>query len=162
MISFRTDKKEEKNKKTASTGLKILVVINLCLAVLCAAVFGVTAFVFPADAAGYNPSHTAHDDWYEISKDGQTLGIHLDSNLTGYKWKYGLSNNLIREKHSPESGSEEQSFDKSYSCNMYFTADSALSGDTVITLQYICNQEFSPEDTRVISVHVEDGKLTCN
>ena len=158
MISFRTDIKQKKEIKL--NRLKTLVLVNLCLALLCAAAFGTSAFVVRANAANYETEKKTTSGWYEIDDDGHTLSVHLDGNIKGYEWKYGLSNSNLRELCFMETSEDLKKLDKNYDWSAHFTSYPGINGDVVLTLQYISNQDSKSIDTRTIPVHIEDGIIS--
>ncbi len=97
MISFRTDIKNGKYVETSDGKWKALLAINLCLIIMCAAVFAVSSFVVRANAADFSTQKISSADWYDVAEDGRTLNVYLNDNLSGYEWIYGTSNNLVRE-----------------------------------------------------------------
>ena len=159
MISFRTDIKNGKYIETSDSKWKTLIAINICLIIMCAAVFAVSSFVVRANAADFSTRKISSAECYDVAEDGSTLDVYLDGNLSGYKWIYGTSNNLLREKHFIESSSERIT-DDSHDYRFRFVSDASCSGDTVITLQYVKDQGSKPTDTRTIPVHVENGIIT--
>ena len=163
MISFRTDiGKNKYNTKKTSRRWKAIIALNICLAVLCAATFVASAFTVRANAANYDTEKTAAEEWYHISDDGKTLSVHLDGSVHGYEWKYGLSNSYIREMRFMEITDEERADDQEYEWNVHFTSDPTETGDVILTLQCIKNQESGSIDTRTIPLHVQNGILTLN
>ena len=159
MISFRTDIKNGKYIETSDSKWKTLIAINICLIIMCAAVFAVSSFVVRANAADFSTRKISSAEWYDVAEDGSTLDVFLDGNLQGYEWIYGTSNNLVREKHFIESSSDRVP-DNSHDYNFRFISDPSYSGDTVITLQYVKDPGSKPADIRTIPVHVENGVMT--
>lgn len=161
MISFRTDKQHKNTDKlTRSNRWKVLITINVCLAIMCAAVFGISAFTVRANAAYYSEEKSLSTDWYEVADDGRTLNIHLDNEMNGYTWRYGISNDKIRELTFFEMTDDLQTWDQKYDWNAHFTSESDISGDVVLTLQYVLNGETNSIDTRTIPVHIDNGIIS--
>ncbi|MDO4939919.1 MAG: hypothetical protein Q4E54_08190 [Lachnospiraceae bacterium] len=158
MISFRTDIKQNKNAKAGK--LKTLILLNLCLALLCAAAFGTSAFVVRANAANYETERAVNSEWFLIEDEGRTLTIHLDGNIRGYEWKYGLSNSNLRELRFMETSPEQKKEDKKYDWSTHLTSYPDITGDITVTLQYVQNQDSKSIDTRMIPLHIEKGIIT--
>ena len=158
MISFRTDIKQKREIK--ANRLKTLVLVNLCLALLCIAAFGTSAFVVRANAANYETEKKTASGWYEIDDDGHTLSVHLDGNIKGYEWKYGLSNSKLRELRFMETPDELRKLDKNYDWSAHFTSYPDATGDVILTFQYISGQDSKSIDTRTIPVHIENGIIS--
>lgn len=159
MISFRTDISSTKKHTKKHGRWKALIALNICLAVMCAVVFGFSAFAVRANAANYDAEKVKSTEWYTISDDGRTIDIHLDGNLSGYQWKYGLSNDTLRELRHTELTDDQKESDLNYDWSAHFTTDSAVSGDVVITLQYVLNSESGSADTRTIPLHIDKGRM---
>lgn len=159
MISFRTDIKNGKYIETSDSKWKALIAINICLIIMCAAVFAVSSFIVRANAADFSTRKISSAECYDVAEDGSTLNVYLDGNLSGYKWIYGTSNNLVREKLFFELSSDRVP-ENSHDYRFRFVSDASCSGDTVITLQYVKDQGSKPADTRTIPVHVENGVIT--
>ncbi len=158
MISFRTDIQQKRDSKAGR--LKSLVLVNLCLALLCIATFGTSAFVVRANAANYETEKKTTAGWYGIDDDGRTLSVHLDGNIKGYEWKYGLSNSKLRELRFMETSEEQRKLDKNYDWSAHFTSYPDVDGDVILTLQYISDSDSKSIDTRTILVHIEDGIIS--
>ena len=158
MISFRTDQHHKKISKAARW--KALITVNVCLVIMCALVFGASAFVVRANAANYTDEKVLSYSWYDLSEDGRILNLHLDNEMNGYFWKYGTSNEAIRELTFLEMTDAIRNNDESYDWNAHFTPESNASGDVVLTLQHVLDGNTESIDTRTLSIHVEDGVMS--
>jgi len=148
------DVKKDKPKKWVKYA-----VINLCLIVLCAGVFGASTFVVKANAANYDTQQLEEENWYSIDSDTGYLHVSLRNILPGYTWKYGISNDITKEVHSYELPHRYAAFENPEEWDVYFRADDVAEGDTVLTFLYIADLESGSIDTRNIRVHCHDGKL---
>jgi len=134
-------------------------VINLCLCLLCAAVFGASTFIVKANAANYDTEQIQEEDWYRVDRDTGYLHVSLRNILPGYTWKYGISNDFTKEVHSYELPDRYTQNADPEIWNVYFTAADMTEGDTVLTFHYIEDLESASIDTRNIRVHCHNGKL---
>ena len=154
MISFRTEHENKPGK------LKLLIVINIVLVLMCAAAFTASAFVVQADAANYDVS-IEEDDWFSIDEDGEHIHVHLQNELDGYQWKYGLSSDRLHELRSFELPDEYREQNAENEWNVHFVPiDGVKDGTVTVTFIYINGMDSSSIDTRHLYVHIKDGKMT--
>ena len=154
MISFRTEHENKPGK------LKLLIVINIVLVLMCAAAFTASAFVVQADAANYDVS-IEEDDWFTIDEGGDHIHVHLQNELDGYQWKYGLSSDKLHEVRSFELPEEYRKQDVDNEWNIHFVpADEAEDGYVTATFIYINGMDSSSIDTRHLYISISDGKMS--
>jgi len=134
-------------------------VINLCLILLCAVVFGRSTFIVKSNAANYDTEQIQPEYWYGMERDTGYLHVSLRNIIPGYTWKYGISNDLTKEVHSYELPDRYTEKENSEFWDVYFTANDMAEGDSVLTFLYIADLESGSIDTRNIKVHCHDGKL---
>lgn len=144
-----------KTKKKSWIGLAI---VNLCLVFLCTAAFVANAFVLRADAANYSTEELAVEEWYEVN--GSELSVYLDNRFDGYAWKYGLSNDNVREVYSFELEDGSFSNNAEGKWNVHFIPNEIRDGDVIITFVYVVDSDSKAVETRQLKVHIRNGKMT--
>ena len=154
MISFRTEHENNPNR------LRILLIINIVLVLMCAAAFTASAFIVRADAANYDVQ-VEEDDWFSIDEDGEHIHVHLQNELDGYQWKYGLSSDRLHELRSFELPDEYMEQNENNEWNVHFVpVDGSKDGIVTVTFIYINGMDSSSIDTRHLYVHLKDGKMS--
>lgn len=150
-------KTKSKSKSKSWLGLAI---VNLCLVLLCGTAFGASAFILRADAADYEKQELAAEEWFVVEPDGSELTVHLKNRLDGYAWKYGLSNDTVREVYRFELTEEEIEHEVEDEWNVHFIPNDGYEGEVTITFVYIPDSESNSIDTRPLRLNVKDGKIT--
>ena len=137
-----------------------LAIVNICLILLCTGAFAANAFVLRADAANYSTEELTVEEWYDVNPDGSELSVHLNNRFDGYAWKYGMSNDNVKEVYSfeLEDGQFSQEVDNEW--NVHFVPNSTKDGDVIITFVYIADSDSKAVETRQIKVHIRNGKMT--
>ena len=137
-----------------------LAIINFCLILLCTGAFAANAFVLRADAANYSTEELTVEEWYDVNPDGSELSVHLNNRFDGYAWKYGMSNDNVREVYSfeLEDGQFSQEVDNEW--NVHFVPNNTKDGDVIITFVYIADSDSKAVETRQIKVYIRNGKMT--
>jgi len=145
------------NEKTARPRRwKLLAAINLCLVILCGATFGANALTARADTAAEKTS--AAEQWYEIDEEGEVLSIYLHNHVSGYDWRYGLSNDKLRQLHGHEIKEDDLDEEKSEAWRLYLVPRDE-DGDVEITFVCVKDSESDSIDTRTLKIRVKEGKL---
>lgn len=149
-------KTKAKTKKVAWKGLAI---VNLCLILMCGAAFGANAFILRADAANYATDELAAEDWYELNSGGNELTVHLPNRFDDYAWKYGMSNDNVRELYSFEIDEGHFDHEVDGEWNVHFAPNTQKDGDVILTFVYVKDADSQAIETRKVKLHIRNGKM---
>gem|GEM_PF-5155277 len=137
--------------------------VNLCLAVVCTATFGAGALSARADTSVTDDKISDAADageWYQISDDGEVLLVTLGNHVRDYCWRYGSSNEKLRQLHDYEIRRVVFNTPEPDTWNLYLTPRDEEEGDVTVTFVYVRDAESDSIDTRTITVCIRDGKMT--
>jgi len=146
----------DKTKK--SNRWKIPAIINLCLIIMCSVAFGTYALTARADTTD-KAAAVAGEEWYEVDDSGEELAVFLKNRVNGYGWKYGTSNDTLRQLHGYEIQEEDLDDERAEAWRLYLVPRDEEDGDVEITFVCIKDSESDSIDTRTLKVRVRDGKI---
>jgi len=162
---METEKKTDKARRWLFPAI-----ICLFLTLMCGVTFGASTLIARADtqdtaSLGSSGMSGAYDSgWYQIKNDGERLSVFLVNRVKDYTWRYGESNDKLRQlrRHEVMEYEEDDPSDpgEEHGWEVHLAPREGAHGEVNLTFVCVKNTESASIETRTLKVFVEDGRIT--